>query len=60
MSVSYEGFAQLIPGKFDMLSIEDIVSRLDLKDVEILGPILEEEGLRAFEYWGRAREKNST
>jgi len=52
MSVSYEGFAQLIPGKFDMLSIEDIVSRLDLKDVEILGPILEEEGLRAFEYWG--------
>jgi tRNA(Arg) A34 adenosine deaminase TadA len=74
MSVSYEGFARLIPGKFDMLSIEDIVSRLDLKDVEILGPFLEEEGLQAFEYWGgehrpleeflkdarREREKNDT
>jgi tRNA(Arg) A34 adenosine deaminase TadA len=52
MSVSYEGFARLIPGTFDMLSIEEIVDRLCLEDVEILGPFLEEEGLRAFEYWG--------
>jgi tRNA(Arg) A34 adenosine deaminase TadA len=52
MSVSYEGFAQLIPEKLDMPSMEDIVNRLDLNDVEILGPFLEEEGLRAFEYWG--------
>ena len=33
------------------LCMEEIVSRLDLKDVEVLGPFLEEEGLRAFEYW---------
>ena len=52
MSVSYDGFAQLIPEKFDMLRIEEIVRRLCLDDVEILGPFLEEEGLRAFEYWG--------
>ena len=51
ISVSYEAFARLIPGQFDVLSIEEIVSRLDLKDVEVLGPFLEEEGLRAFEYW---------
>jgi hypothetical protein len=52
MSVSYEGFAQLIPWEFDRLSIDDIVSRLGLTGVEIMGPVLEEEGLRAFEYWG--------
>ena len=52
MSVSYDGFARLIPEKFDMLSIEEIVRRLSIDDVEILGPILEEDGLRAFEYWG--------
>ena len=50
--VGYEAFATLIPGEFDMLSIQEIVRRLDLQDVVIEGPVLEEEGMRAFEYWG--------
>lgn len=52
ISVSYEAFARLIPDEFTMLSIQDIVERLGLEDVEILEPILEEEGMRAFEFWG--------
>ena len=51
ISVSYEAFARLIPEEFTMLSIHDIVERLGLDDVDILEPILEEEGMRAFEYW---------
>lgn len=50
--VEYEAFATLIPEEFTMLSIQEIVRRLELKDVEILGPVLEDEGMRAFEYWG--------
>ena len=74
VGVSDEGFAQLIPGKYDALSFEDILRRLDLRGVEVLGAFLEQEGLRAFEYWGgehhpleelledarRAREGNGT
>jgi tRNA(Arg) A34 adenosine deaminase TadA len=50
--VGYEAFATLIPGPFHVLSIHEIVQRLELTDVEIVGPILEKEGMRAFEYWG--------
>jgi hypothetical protein len=50
--VSYQRFALLIPKKFETTTINEIVNRLGLKDVEILGPILEEEGMRAFEHWG--------
>lgn len=52
MSVSYESFALLIPEKLETQSINEIVNLLGLKDVKILGPFLEEEGMRAFEYWG--------
>lgn len=52
ISVPYGAFARLIPDEFTMLSIQDIVGRLGLDDVEILEPILEEEGMRAFEHWG--------
>jgi tRNA(Arg) A34 adenosine deaminase TadA len=52
IGVSYEGFAKLIPEKFEMLSIGEIVDRLGLEDMEIVEPVLEEEGMRAFEYWG--------
>jgi hypothetical protein len=31
---------------------QEIVKRLELDDVVIEGPILEDEGMRAFEYWG--------
>jgi len=52
VSVSSEGFGRLLPTKFETLSVKEIVSKLGLKDVEILGPVLEQEGMRAFEYWG--------
>jgi hypothetical protein len=51
ISVSYDGFAKLIPEKFEMLSIKEIVNLLGLEDVEIVEPILEEEGMSTFEYW---------
>ena len=50
-SVSYDSFAKLIPGEYSKLSCDEIVRRLE-RDVEVVGPILEEEGMRAFEYWG--------
>ena len=52
IGVSYETFATLIPEPYEILSIHEIVRRLDLKEVEILGPFLEDEGLSAFEHWG--------
>jgi tRNA(Arg) A34 adenosine deaminase TadA len=52
IGVSQDAFARLLPGEPNALSIHEIVRRLELKDVEILGPFLEEEGLRAFEHWG--------
>jgi tRNA(Arg) A34 adenosine deaminase TadA len=50
-SVSYASFAKLIPGEYKELSCDEIVRRLE-RDVEVIGPILEEEGMRTFEYWG--------
>jgi tRNA(adenine34) deaminase len=51
-SVSSAGFARLIPEEYTALSCEEIAKRLELSHIEIVGPILEDEGLRAFEYWG--------
>ncbi|MFN8371475.1 MAG: nucleoside deaminase [Anaerolineae bacterium] len=51
-SVSQQAFAQLIPAEYHPLTCEEIVRRLELRDVQVIGPVLEEEGLRAFEYWG--------
>jgi tRNA(Arg) A34 adenosine deaminase TadA len=50
-SVSYASFAKLIPGEYNELSCDEIVRRLE-RDFEVIGPILEDEGMRAFEYWG--------
>jgi tRNA(Arg) A34 adenosine deaminase TadA len=50
--VSYERFNELIPGGTDRMPVHEIIRRLELKDVEILGPFLEDEGMLAFEYWG--------
>jgi hypothetical protein len=38
-------------GEINELSCDEIVGRLE-RDVEVVGPILEEEGMKAFEYWG--------
>ena len=52
IGVGYAVFASLVPEEFTMLSIQEIVKRLELEHVVIEGPVLEEEGLRALEYWG--------
>ena len=49
--VSCASFAKLIPGEYNELSCDEVVRRLE-RDVEVIGPILEDEGMKAFEYWG--------
>ncbi len=52
IGVSYERFQEIVPVNLDSLPIHEIARRLDCQDVEILGPILEDEGMKVFEYWG--------
>lgn len=51
-SVSLQEFARLIPEDYTALPCEEIVRRLEVPHIEIVGPVLEEEGMKAFEYWG--------
>ena len=53
-SVSYNTFAKLVPGEYRYIPCEEVVQRL-ARDVEVVGPILEREGLRVFQHWGDAR-----
>jgi tRNA(Arg) A34 adenosine deaminase TadA len=48
--VSYQGFARWLKSDFRYLPCEDIYRLLDTP-AEIYGPILEPEGLKAYEYW---------
>jgi len=50
-SVSYDTFAKLVLGEYLYIACEEIVRRLG-RNVEVVGPILEREGLRVFQYWG--------
>jgi tRNA(Arg) A34 adenosine deaminase TadA len=50
-SVSYDTFGKLVPGEYRYIACEEIVRRLG-RTVEVVGPILEREGLRVFQYWG--------
>jgi tRNA(Arg) A34 adenosine deaminase TadA len=49
-SVSYEAFANLIPGGYKYISCDEFVERLGTQTT-VVGPILEEEGLKVFQYW---------
>jgi tRNA(Arg) A34 adenosine deaminase TadA len=49
-SVSYETFAGLIPGGYKYLTCHQVYDLLETK-AEIIGPVLEKEGLKVFEYW---------
>ncbi len=48
--VSNAAFSKLIPGDHKFIPCEEIIRRID-SSVEVIGPILEDEGLRVFEYW---------
>ena len=50
-SVSDEGFAGLVPGEHTYIPCNEIVRRLGCK-LEVIGPVLEEDGLQVFQYWG--------
>lgn len=49
--VSYERFALLTPGEASAINREDLLAQLGLS-LQLNGPVLEDEGMRVFEYWG--------
>ena len=50
-SVSYFSFARLLPFYSKTPNYQEIIKKMDI-DLKMTGPILEEEGMRVFEYWG--------
>ena len=49
--VSYKSFQQLLPFEEDIPNYEDILSKMYVS-VKMIGPVLEDEGMHTFEYWG--------
>ena len=49
--VSYESFALLLPFEPKSYDREGILALLDIP-MELTGPVLEDEGMHVFEYWG--------
>jgi len=49
--VSYEAFSQLTPHDAVPLDREGLLQKLGIR-MELAGPVLEEEGMRVFEWWG--------
>ena len=49
--VSYKSFQQLLPFEEDIPNYEELLSKINVS-MKMIGPILEDEGMHAFEYWG--------
>ncbi len=49
--VSYKEFSLLTPSDYVSLDREGLLKQLGIK-IKLIGPILEDEGMRVFEYWG--------
>lgn len=49
--VSYKNFQKLLPFEEDIPDYEEILSKMNVS-VKMIGPILEDEGMHVFEYWG--------
>lgn len=49
--VSYKSFQKLLPFEEDIPDYEEILSKMNVS-VKMIGPILEDEGMHVFEYWG--------
>jgi len=49
-SVSYESFVKLVAPEYKYISCKEIFQRLETA-AEIVGPILEKEGLGGFQFW---------
>ena len=50
-SVSHEAFGRLIPGEYKYIPCEEIIRRTGGK-TEVVGPVLEQEGMKVFQWWG--------
>lgn len=49
--VSYKSFQQLLPFEEDIPDYEDVLGQVNVS-VKMIGPVLEDEGMHTFEYWG--------
>ena len=49
--VSYKEFSKLTPSDYVPIDREGLLKQLGIK-ILLIGPVLEEDGLRVFEYWG--------
>ncbi len=49
--VSYKSFQKLLPFEEEVPDYENILNQMNIS-VKMIGPILEDEGMHAFEYWG--------
>jgi len=49
--VSYKNFQKLLPFEADVPPYEDILKRMNVS-LKLIGPVLEDEGMHTFEYWG--------
>lgn len=49
--VSYKSFSLLTPNDYVPIDYEKLLSDMNIH-VKLIGPILEDKGMRAFEYWG--------
>ena len=49
--VSYKEFSKLTPSDSVPIDREGLLKQLGIK-IQLIGPVLEEDGMRVFEYWG--------
>jgi tRNA(Arg) A34 adenosine deaminase TadA len=49
-SVSYEAFAKLASPEYRFIPCDEVFERLGAR-ADVIGPVLEEEGLEVFKYW---------
>lgn len=51
--VSYQSFGLLLPFEPKTIDYPSVLSQMDV-EMEMTGPVLEDEGMHVFEYWGGA------
>lgn len=49
--VSYKSFQQLLPFEEDIPDYEKVLTQINVP-MRMIGPVLEDEGMHVFEYWG--------
>ena len=49
--VSYKEFSKLVPSDYVPIDREGLLKQLGF-NIRLVGPVLEDEGMHVFEYWG--------